>query len=77
MKSRVEGALNNLKSFLITFVYVYALVSLAIALGIGYLTDYVPESTIFQKFKVLLIDVLLDNFLIKVVIASIVGIVIS
>lgn len=67
----------NLKSLLITFVFVYALVSLAVALGIGYSTDYVPEPTLLQKFKEHVFDVLLDNFLIKAVIAFIVGIVVS
>ncbi|WP_245827570.1 hypothetical protein [Paenisporosarcina indica] len=67
----------NLKSFLITFVFVYTLISLAIALGIGYSQDYVPDATLFQKFKVHIIDVPLDNFLIKVVIACIMGIVVG
>lgn len=68
----------NLKAFLITFVFVYVLIiSLPAILGIGYVIDWVPEATLFQKFKGYVIDGLLNNFLIKTVIACIAGIVVS
>lgn len=64
----------NLKTFLITFVFVYVSISLPAILGIGTVIDWVPEATLFQKFKGYVIDGLLNNFLIKTVIACIVGI---
>jgi hypothetical protein len=67
----------SLKTFLITFVFVYVLTSLPATLGIGYVIDWVPEATLFQKFKGYVIDGLLNNFLIKTVIAFVVGIVLS
>ena len=67
----------NLKAFLITFVFVYVLISLPEILGIGYVIDWVPEATVFQKFQGYVMDGLLNKFLIKTVIACIVGIVVS
>lgn len=67
----------NLKTFLITFVFVYILISLPGILGIGYVIDWVSEATLFQKFKGYVVDGLLNNFLIKTVIAVTVGIVVS
>lgn len=67
----------NLKAFLIGFVLVYILISLPGIIGIGYVIDWVSEATLFQKFKGYVVDGLLDNFLIKIVIASIVGVVVS
>ncbi len=67
----------NVKAFLITFVFVYVSISLPEILGIGYAIDWVPEAKLFQKFKGYVIDGLLNNFLIKTVIACIVGIVVN
>lgn len=67
----------RLKNFVITLVSVYVLISLPAILGIGYVIDWVPEATLFQKFKVYIVDELLNNFLIKTVIACIAGIVVS
>lgn len=67
----------NLKAFLITFVFVYVLISLPAILGIGYVIDWVTEATLFQKFKGYVMDGLLNSFLTKTVIACIVGIVVS
>lgn len=39
--------------------------------------DWIPEATLFQKFKGYVIDSLLNNYLIKTLIATIVGIVVS
>ncbi|MFC2950016.1 hypothetical protein [Virgibacillus sediminis] len=67
----------NIKVFLISFVSVYVLISLPAILGVGYVIDWVPEATLFQKFKGYVIDGVTDNFLIKIIISCIVGIVVS
>lgn len=67
----------NLKALFIAFVFVYVLISLPAILGIGYIIEWVPEATLFQKIKGYVVEGLLNNFLIKVVIAFIVGIVVS
>lgn len=67
----------NLKAFFITFVFVYISISLLAIVGIGYVIDWVPGATWYQKFKGYVIDGLINNFLIKTIIASIVGFVVS
>jgi type III secretory pathway component EscS len=67
----------SLKAFMIGFVLVYLLISLPAILGIGYVIDWVPEATLFQKFKGYVVNGLLNNFLIKILIASIVGVIVS
>ena len=77
MAKRLRGTLVNLKAFLITFVVVYVLISLPTIFGVGYVIDWVPEATIFQRFRGYVIDGLLNNFPEKAVIACIVGIVVG
>ncbi|WP_202078957.1 hypothetical protein [Caldalkalibacillus salinus] len=67
----------NLKTLIITFIIVYALLSLPAILGIGYVIDWVPEATLFQKFKGYVMDGLLNDFFMKAIIACIVGMVLS
>jgi len=67
----------NIKALILTFIFVYVLISLPAILGIGYVIDWVPEATLFQKFKGYVIDGLLNNFLMKTVIACIGGIVVN
>ncbi|WP_277587262.1 hypothetical protein [Psychrobacillus antarcticus] len=67
----------NLKAFLITFVFTYVLISLPAILGIGKVIDWVPGATLFQKVKGYLVDGLFNNFLMKVVVASLIGVVVS
>ncbi|RDU37182.1 hypothetical protein DRW41_10910 [Neobacillus piezotolerans] len=67
----------NLKTFLLNFVFVYVLISLPSIVGIGYVIDWVPEATLFKQFKGYVIDGLLNNFVIKNVIAIIVGFVVT
>lgn len=66
----------NLKVLLITFVVTYVLISLPAIFGIGYVIDWVPEATLFQKFKKYFVDGLLMNFLIKLIIASVAAVVV-
>lgn len=66
----------NLKMLLITFVVAYVLISLPALFGIGYVIDWVPEATLFQKFKGYFIDGLLMNFLVKLIIASVAAVVV-
>ncbi|PIC66674.1 hypothetical protein CSV71_14605 [Sporosarcina sp. P21c] len=66
----------NLKAFLLTFIFIYILISLPAIFGIGHVIDWVSEATVYQKFKGYVIDGLLNNFLIKTTIASVVGVVV-
>lgn len=67
----------NLKAFFITFVLVYIAISLPAIVGIGYVIDWIPEATWYQKLKGYVMDGLQNHFLIKTIIASIAGIVVS
>jgi hypothetical protein len=73
----VKGDLMNLKAFLLTFVVVYVLISIPSILGIGYVIDWTPEASLSQKIKGYLISGLLNYFVIKTVIAVIVGFIIN
>jgi len=59
----------NLKVLLITFVVAYVLISLPAIFGIGFVIDWVPEATLFQKVKGYLADGLFGHVLIKIGIA--------
>lgn len=67
----------KIKAFLITLVLVYILLSLPAILGIGYVIDWVPEATWYQKFQGYVIDGLLNKLIIKTVVACMVGIIVS
>ncbi|KGP71025.1 hypothetical protein [Pontibacillus yanchengensis] len=67
----------NLKALVLTFIFVYFMVSLPGILGVGYVIDWVPGTSNFQKFKGYLFEGLTQNILIKTVIAFIVGIIVS
>ncbi|WP_096271238.1 hypothetical protein [Paucisalibacillus globulus] len=67
----------NLKAFLISFILVYIVLSAPAIVGIGLEIEWVSEATWIQKFKGTVIDGLLEYFLLKAVIASIVGFVVS
>ncbi len=58
--------------FIITFI-VYIVLSLPGIFGVGYVIDWVPEATIFQKVKGYVREGLSTNFLLKLFIAIIVG----
>ena len=67
----------NIKTFIIGFIVIYILISLPAILGIGYVIDWVPEATFLQKFKGYVIEGLTNNYLIKIVISIIVGVIFS
>ena len=63
----------GIKTFLLSFIVIYILISLPMMLGIGYVIDWRPEATELQKFKGYVIEGLTNNYLIKIVISIIVG----
>ena len=65
------------KTFILSFIVVYILISLPTILGIGYVIDWVPEATLLQKFKGYVIEGLTNNYLIKIVISVIVSVIFS
>ena len=67
----------NIKTFLLGFIVIYILISLPAMLGIGYVIDWVPEATFLQKFKGYVIEGFTNNYLIKIVISIIVGVIFS
>lgn len=67
----------NIKAFIFGFIVVYILISLPTMLGIGYVIDWVPEATLLQKFKGYVVEGLTSNYLIKIVISVIVGVIFS
>ena len=67
----------GIKTFLLSFIVIYILISLPTMLGLGYVIDWVPEATELQKFKGYVIEGLTNNYLIKIVISIIVGAIFS
>lgn len=67
----------NLKAFLVSFVIAFLLISLPSLFGIGYVIDWTPEASLFQKFTGYVAEVFFNNFPIKLILASLVGIVVS
>lgn len=67
----------NIKTFIFGFIVVYILICLPTMLGIGYVIDWVPEATLLQKFKGYVVEGLTSNYLIKMVISAIVGVIFS
>ncbi len=67
----------RLKTFMTALISVYVLISLPAIFSFGYVIDWVPEATLFQKFKAYVVDGLINNFILKVVIAVITAAIIS
>lgn len=65
----------NRKTFFLSFIVTYILISLPAMFGIGYVIDWVPEATFIQKFKGYIIEGFINNYLIKLVVSLIVGII--
>lgn len=65
------------KWFLIVFSLVYIVLSLPTMLGFGVVIDWVPEATVFQKFKGYVIEGLAESFGKKLIMSSIIGIIVS
>ena len=67
----------NIKTFFLGFIVIYILISLPTMLGVGYVIDWLPEATELQKFKGYVIEGLTNNYLIKIIISTIVGAIFS
>ena len=67
----------NRKTFILSFIVVYLLISLPMMLGFGYVIDWDPEATFLQKFIGYVKEGLTNNYLIKIVISFIVGAIVS
>lgn len=67
----------SIKTFFLSFIVIYILISLPAMLGLGYVIDWIPETTELQKFKGYVIEGITNNYLIKIVISTIVGAIFS
>ncbi|SDN65686.1 hypothetical protein SAMN04488053_102359 [Alkalicoccus daliensis] len=67
----------NIKPIILGFILAYLIISLPEMLGVGKVIDWVPESTLLQKFKVYLIEGITTNYLLKIVISVIVSVIFS
>ncbi|MCT4793818.1 MULTISPECIES: hypothetical protein [Exiguobacterium] len=67
----------NMKSFLLSFILIYLLLSFPAFFGINYVIDWVPEATLGQKFNGYVIEGLGNQFLLKSLCAAIASIVLS
>ena len=67
----------NMKTFILSFIAVYIIISIPMMLGFGYVIDWDSEATFLQKFIGYVIEGLTNNYLIKIVISLIVGGIIS
>ena len=67
----------NRKTFILSFIVVYLLISLPVMLGFGYVIDWDPEATFVQKFNGYVIEGLTNNYLMKIIISLIVGAIVS
>jgi len=67
----------NMKTFILSFIVVYLLISLSVMLGFGYVIDWDPEATFQQKFNGYVIVGLTNNYLMKIIISLIVGAIVS
>lgn len=59
----------NRKTFFLSFIITYTLISLPAMLGIGSIIDWVPEATFIQKFKGYIIEGFINNYLIKLIVS--------
>ena len=67
----------NMKTFILSFIAVYIIISIPMMLGFGYVIDWDSEATFLQKFIGYVIEGLTNNYLIKIVISLIVGAIVS
>ncbi|QFT87596.1 hypothetical protein FIU87_02940 [Bacillus sp. THAF10] len=65
------------KLYLITFISVYILISLPAMFGFGFVIDWDPEATLYQKVKGYVTEGLFSYVLFKIVIANVVAILVS
>jgi len=71
------GELMNLKTFILSFVFVYVIISLPAIVGIGYEIDWVSEATFLDKLKGYVLDGLITDFFVKSVMSILIGFIIS
>lgn len=62
----------NFKTFILSFIVAYILISLPAIFGIGHVIDWVQQATFLQKFFGYIKEGLTNHYLIKIVI-SIIG----
>ncbi|TCI35697.1 MULTISPECIES: hypothetical protein [unclassified Exiguobacterium] len=62
------------KSLTLIFISVYILMSLPAMLGIGYVIDWIPETTLLEKIKGHVIEGLVNNYLFKMVVSGVVSV---
>ena len=67
----------NIKTFILSFIVVYLLISFPLILGFGYVIDWEPEATLLQKFNGYVMEGLTNNYLLKIGISLIVGAILS
>ena len=67
----------HMKIFVVSFIVIYILISLPAIVGIGHVIDWIPEATVLQKFKGYVIGGLTNNYLIKIVVSIIGGVLFS
>ena len=59
------------KRFFLSFVVVYVFLSLPAMFSVGYVIDWVPETTFLQKFKVYVFEGILNNYVLKIIVSAI------
>ena len=67
----------NIKKFAFAFIVIYVMLSLPAMLGIGYVIDWIPEASVFQKIKGYAIEGLANNYLFKLVVSGIISVLIQ
>jgi hypothetical protein len=65
------------KSFIIFTIIAYIVLSLPSIFSVGYVIDWVPETTIFQKAKGYVVEGLIAYSLLKLPVATLVGLLAS
>lgn len=63
----------KIKTFFLSFISVYLLLSFPAFLGIGSVIDWVPEATFAQKFNGIMMEGLTRHALIKSILAAIIS----
>lgn len=67
----------NFKTFILSFILVYILISLPAMFGSGYVIDWVQEATFLQKFFGYVKEGLTNHYLMKIVISIIASVIIG
>lgn len=73
MKTR-KGEYDLVKSFFLSFIFVYLLISLPYMFGFGYVIDWVPEASLNQKLKGYVIEGLKYGLVLKLFISAFLGV---